>query len=444
MAVLDRISTSIRAWAVAAALLAVPASQALAEEIMAEEVVAEEVLESSEEQPPELEQGDAIEDELRALEEEVIGAPAWPEASDASVAPTGDAPRPTGPQASQSMNPDISLIADFALAGFVGDPALVGGHDPSAVGFNLQGLELAISASIDPYFRFDSAIVLGLFGLEIEEAFGTTLGLGWGFQARAGQFLTAFGRANPTHLHQWNFVTQPLVVGKFFGGEGMRGLGSELSQLLPLPWYATWRVSVQNIAGGATGRSFLGADADIETLLDLTVAGRLEQFFELGSHIDLLWGLSAANGANSSGRANRTDIFGTDLLLKWHLEGGGGHREIGWQSELLVRRRQVPADVLQDFGGYSELYWHWSPEWQIATRYEFVSGVANDYLDPDWDAARHRGTASLSYYPSHFSRLRLEYGADFLGYREAPADRLVHMVFLQLELVAGAHGAHTY
>src|SRR5690606_29230460 len=123
-------------------------------------------------------------------------------------------------------------------------------------------------SSIDPYFRFDSSILLGLFGLEIEEAYGTTLALGAGFQARVGQYLTAFGRANPTHVHQWNFVTQPLIIGKFFGGESLRGLGAELSQVVPLPWYVNWRVSVQNIAGQATGRSFLASDADIEKLTD--------------------------------------------------------------------------------------------------------------------------------------------------------------------------------
>ncbi len=389
---------------------------------------------------------DPIERELRELEME----PASPR-DNSSTPDSSPSSAPTGASGMlSSMNPDIALIADFALAGFIGKPELSGGHDPGNVGFNLQGLELAISSSIDPYFRFDSSILLGLFGLEIEEAYGTTLGLGWGFQARAGQYMSAFGRANPTHVHQWDFVTQALIIGKFFGPEGMRGLGAEISQVLPLPWYANWKVGVQNIAGQATGRSFLSADADIETLLDLTVVARLEQFFELSSSIEMLWGLSAANGANSSGRNNRTDIFGTDLLLKWYPETGS-RQSISWQTEAMLRRRQSPGqanepdgEVLQDFGGYSQLSWHLNALWQLAGRYEYVEGIQNDYLDADWTSGRQRGALSLTYYPSHFSRLRAEYSLDHLSYRQQSSERLTHAMFLQLELVAGAHGAHSY
>lgn len=352
--------------------------------------------------------------------------------------------------ATQTMNPDISLIADFALAWFSDDPDLVGGHDPGDVGFNLQGLELGIQAAIDPYFRFDSFILFSQFGVEIEEAYGTTLNLPWSLQLRMGQFLTSFGRINPTHLHAWNFVIQPLALGKFFGGEGLRGLGLETSQLLPLPWLAEWTLAVQNIGGGATGRSFLSSTAEIESLLDLTVSGRLEQYWDLADNIGLLFGLSAVNGPNSTGRNNRSDVFGADLLLKWNPAVAGGYRELGWQSEFLLRRRQSPGpadetdgEVLQDWGGYSELYYSPNLLWRFAGRYEYVAGIDNDPLDPGWNEDRQRVSANLTWYPSHFSRLRFEYALDSMPYR-SEGDELVHMAFIQLELVAGAHAAHSY
>lgn len=400
-----------------------------------------------------LRESEELEEEVDPVEAELeaLGVPA-PGSADARPA----APRQAAPAvmagAVQSMNPDLSFIADFALSWFSDEPSLVGGHDPTGVGFNLQQLELAIGASVDPYFRFDANLIFTLFGVELEEAYGTTLMLPAGLQLRAGQFLTRFGRSNPTHLHAWRFVVQPLAMGKFFGGEGLRGLGVEVSQLLPLPWFAQWTLSTQNVAGGATGRSFLGSATDIESLLDLTLAARLEQFFELPGRVDMLWGLSGANGPNSSGRNNRTDIYGTDILFKYALPSAGGAREIGWQTEALLRRRQAPgaADaptgtVLQDFGLYSELYYSPSLQWQYAGRYEYVSGVARDYLDPDWDQDRQRIATNVTYFPSHFSRLRLEYAIDVMPYRdEATVDQVVHMVFLQLELLTGAHGAHRY
>ena len=54
---------------------------------------------------------------------------------------------------------------------------------------------------VDPYFRFDSNLVFSQFGVEIEEAYATTLDLPANLQVRAGQFLTRFGRINATHPH---------------------------------------------------------------------------------------------------------------------------------------------------------------------------------------------------------------------------------------------------
>ncbi|MGM0557110.1 MAG: zinc-regulated TonB-dependent outer membrane receptor [Myxococcota bacterium] len=355
----------------------------------------------------------------------------------------------------QSLNPEISLILDTTAAWFSSDnPDLRGGHDPSNIGFNLQGLELAVGAAVDPYFRFDSSILFSLFGVEIEEAYITTLSLPWKLQVRAGQFKTKVGRLNPTHVHSWKFVTQPLVNAKFFGGESLRGLGLEVSRLLPTPWFSEVLVSAQNVAGDATGRSFIPAPDAIESPLDLTLNTRLEQFFEFSSNTSLMWGLGWVVGRNKSGRGNVSEIYETDLFLKWRDATRGGRQEVGWQTEVMLRRRQVPLDVLQDWGGYTHVYYSPSKYWEFGTRYEYVAGIAiddsgetaaGDPLDPAWTEPRQRGAINASWMPSHFSRLRLEYQLDYLPYRDAAGvDSLVHQTFLQLEVVAGAHGTHDY
>ena len=137
-----------------------------------------------------------------------------------------------------SANPDISLILDVAGAYFSDTPQMTGGHDPNHTGVTLQQLEMHIASSVDPYFKFDANLVFAQFGVEVEEAYFTTFALPANLRARGGQFLTPFGRINPTHPHSWSFLNQPLVNGKFFASEGSRGLGAELSWLSPLPWYA--------------------------------------------------------------------------------------------------------------------------------------------------------------------------------------------------------------
>jgi hypothetical protein len=119
-------------------------------------------------------------------------------------APDSGGAESSGSSGVYSFNPDLSFIFDMAAAAFSDEDHLqTGGHDPTRTGFNLQQLELAVGAAVDPYFRFDSNIVLTLEEIEIEEAYGTTLDLPGGLQARLGQFLTRFGRLNPTHPHTW-------------------------------------------------------------------------------------------------------------------------------------------------------------------------------------------------------------------------------------------------
>jgi hypothetical protein len=239
-------------------------------------------------------------------------------AADAKALAETQAPPDTaaaGSRAVQSLNPDISFVADFALAWFTeDDPLQGGGHDPSENGFNLQQLELAVGQAVDPYFRFDSFVVFSQFGVEVEEVYATTLQLPHDLQVRAGQFLTRFGRINATHPHAWDFADQSFAIGRVFGGEGNRGLGLEVSYLTPLPWYVELVASATDAAGEATARSFFGAeDLGAETPLDFQTSLMVKQFFDVTHDLSLSWGSSVASGPNATGHDNRTEVYGIDL-----------------------------------------------------------------------------------------------------------------------------------
>lgn len=344
---------------------------------------------------------------------------------------------------------ELSLITDVAAAAFTSEaPLQTGGHDPRGNGFTLQQLELSARSVIDPYFRFDANIVFNPFGVEIEEAYATTLDLPGRLQVRAGQFLTRFGRQNPTHLHDWSFVDQPFALGRIFGSENNRGLGGELSWLSPLPWYLELIGSVTDARGEETARSFFGeSDARVLDPLDLQLTGALEQFFELSDDWSLLVGLSGATGPNASGHRTRSDVYGIDVYVKFRPITAASVTELTLQTELFYRRRQVPEDLLEDWNGYSQLLWHFDRRWETGVRYEygtpaFGTGglVVDDPLDPEWVEARERASLVLSFLPTEFSRLRLQTSVDLPRWRDRPE----FSAFLALEIVAGAHGAHTF
>ncbi len=364
-------------------------------------------------------------------------------------APTQEGAPLRMPQALSSSWLDLSFVLDIALAAFTAEePLQGGGHDPSTNGFNFQQLELSIGSVVDPYFRFDGNIVFSQFGVEIEEAYVTTLDLPANLQARAGQFLTRFGRINNTHPHAWDFADQPFVHSRVFGGEGNRGLGVELSWLSPLPWYLEVVGSATDARGESTARSFFGAQADrVVSPFDFQFTGAVKQFFPFSEDLSLLWGLSAATGPNASGHRNRSDVFGTDLYLKYRPTSVASATVLSLQAELLWRRRQVPDDLLTDFGAYAQTHWRFARRWATNLRYEFGTPardpdgrITNDPLDPEWTATRQRISANLTYWPTEFSRLRLQAATDRVGWRDEPD----YSAFLTLEAVMGAHGAHAF
>jgi hypothetical protein len=342
----------------------------------------------------------------------------------------------------QALNLELSLIFDGALSVFsVREPLQLGGHDPSRTGFTFQQLELHTQAAVDPYFRFETNIVFAPFGVEVEEAFATTASLPWNLQVRAGQFLSRFGRQNPTHPHTWSFADQPLVLGRFFGSEGSRGLGLELSWLTPLPWYVELIGAASDATGECCARSFRGADdPGIDGLEDFLYTTGLRQFLPFGSDWSLQTGISAQFGPNSAGNGNRTEIYGADLYLRWRPVDSPRRTAVSVQLEGLFRTRQVPDEVLQDFGGYVHVVWNIDPRWEIGARYEVVGGERADPLDPEWTRARHRTAVQVTFHPSHFSRLRLQGNFDDPRWRDEP----IWAGILALELLAGAHGAHSY
>ena len=344
---------------------------------------------------------------------------------------------------------ELSFILDAAAAAFTAqEPLQTGGHDPTTNGFNLQQLELSVHTAVDPYFQFTGNIVFSQFGVEVEEAYASTSALPASLQLRAGQFLTRFGRLNPTHPHAWDFVDQPFALGRVFGGEGNRGLGVEGSWLAPLPWYVEVLGSVTDASGESTARSFLGSGGGgVSSPLDFQFTGAVKQFFPLSDDLSLIWGLSAADGPTPTGYRNRADVFGTDVYLKYRPLSGGSTTVVTFQGELFYRRRQVPQDVLSDLNGYGQVLWRFSQRWAAAARYEFGSparriggAIADDPLDPEWTDNRERVSANLTFWPTEFSRLRLQGATDRAHWREERD----YSVFLALEVVMGAHGAHAF
>jgi hypothetical protein len=365
-----------------------------------------------------------------------------------------------------------------------------GGHDPARRGFTMQNLELSLDGMVDPYFRAQANL---LFtgggghggGVEVEEAWLETLALPGNLQLRAGQLMTEFGRHNPTHPHTWAFADQPLVMGRMFGADGLRNPGARLSWLVPTPFYSELCLTLQNSQGDTAfsfrndheGARLFGRpthEGRVRTFSDLLFTPRYAMSFDLTENQTLLLGVSAAFGPNGSGPKAASQVYGVDWFWKWKSSHHhGGFPFVAWQSEVLWRRYRagafaedvnsngfldpseldlngngladlaLPRELLTDYGFYSQISWGFTKGWVAALRGDYVAGNRGQYenslgLDPD-RARRWRLSPNLTWYPSEFSKIRLQYNYD--DRRGLGGD---HSLWLQLEFLLGAHGAHKF
>ena len=353
-----------------------------------------------------------------------------------------------------STEPDVSSLQ-------------LGDHDPVVRGFTLPNSEISLDGAVDPYFKGFSSIVFkldseGETGVELEEVYFLTTSLPGNLQVKGGQFFTEFGRQNPQHPHSWAFVDQPLVLNRIFGPEGLRSQGARVSWLAPTSWYSEAMLSVLNSAGGTTF-SFrsdesaeihggVPAERSVRRLQDLLFVPRIATSFDLTNTQVLLVGVSAAFGSNSSGPRANTQIYGADVYWKWKsATAQQGFPFVSWQTEVLSRRYEAAervsaddpavtlfAETLIDRGFYSQLLWGIKPRWVAGLRGEFASG-SNTAFDSQLRTDRLRLSPNLTWYPTEFSKLRLQYNYD---HREGLGGD--HSVWLQFEFLLGAHAAHKF
>jgi len=354
-----------------------------------------------------------------------------------------------------------------------------GGHDPNRLGFTVQNVELSFNAAVDPFFDAQANIIYlisanGESVVELEEAFFLSRALPAGLQIKAGQFYTEFGRFNNQHPHTWAFVDQPVIASRLLGADGLRSQGARLSWLMPASWYSEIYFTVQN-ANGETTHSFMGegsahshgheqddtatfaeyeiVDRPVNGLEDFLYATRWLNGLDLSETLSANFGISGLYGPNNTGLKTETLIYGLDIYLKWQpARTNKGFPFVAWHTEWMHRDYQAgdnshpEPQTLKDSGFFSYLQWGFKPAWVFALRYEH-----SDAEDPHHDEhaeqeidflrdKRQRLSSNLSYYPSEFSKIRLQYNYD----RADHLDESAHSLWLQFEYTIGAHMAHNF
>jgi hypothetical protein len=343
----------------------------------------------------------------------------------------------------------------------------LGDHDPKVRGFTIPNAELTLDGAVDPYFRGFANLVFkidpeGESGFELEEVYAVTTSLPYNLQLKGGQFFAEFGRQNPQHPHSWAFVDQPIVLTRKFGPDGFRGPGARLSWLLPTSWYTEAMVTAMN-SNGETMFSFRSgesseihggevAETGVNGGTDLVIAPRIATSFDLSDTQAFVIGASAAFGPNNSGTDASSQVYGADIYWKWKSPtASAGFPFVSFQTEALYRRYEaaerasienpsltLPAETLGDRGGYAQLLWGIKPRIVAGLRGDFANGDEAAF-DSELRAERTRISPNITWYPTEFSKVRLQYNYD--DRKNVGTD---HSLWMQFEFLLGAHASHKF
>jgi len=367
---------------------------------------------------------DALETKLAALQGGAATAqaatPSGPAAPAAPAGPAAAAPSAAPAGASKVFNPDTSVLGNFV--GVAGK-----NHVSDQPSLQLNEVEVAFQADVDPYARADFFLSAGPEGLDIEEGYVTFTALPQHFLLKVGKMRAQFGKVNPTHTHLMPTVDRPLVTENLVGGEeGLSDSGFSLSRLIANPILYV----------EATGEVFSGHSNVFRSdrRSHLNYVGRVRAYRDLteGSNIDL--GTSIAFGPTDVGPDMNKRLFGVDATFRYRPLRRAIYRRFQARTELVWSRQDLPVAVRQDAFGFYGL-----GEYQFARRWYF--GGRYDRSERALDAAIRDtgGSAFLTFWPSEFSQLRGQYRRTNYGEGIAANELL-----FQASFAIGAHAAHAF
>ena len=395
--------------------------------------------------------------------------------------PAPPPPPEQGAQASSEskFNPAISVIPDVEYYNDDRDgeaPGMISGADGFARpgsgdghgewerGFNLREVEVAFSAAVDPYFDARAILAIATDSIEAEEVYVQTRALAPGLQARAGKFYSGIGYLNSKHPHQWDFVDAPLPYSQLLAGN-LNEVGAQVTWLPALPVYLLLggellqgeneaiaqhlgpgeNAAFQDLPGPRVFTGFAKFSPNLAGSHTLQVGGSV---VHSRSHQELADGADGTEAIQGPGT-----VVGTDVVYQFDSSQQWGVGDLTVQGEYFWRRQDLavvwPAttstarDRTQD-GFYAQAVYGFAPRWKVGFRFD-AAGLANEVRTAS--GAREAGssrryTADVTFLPTEFSRLRLQYtraDVPVEGVREG-----ANQVWVQLQVSLGAHGAHVF
>jgi len=99
----------------------------------------------------------------------------------------------------------------------------------------------------------------------------------------------------------------------------------------------------------------------------------------------------------------------------------------------------LPEETLKDWGTYAQVLWGIKPRIVAGMRGDWTQNDDVALFSSDLRADRFRLSPNITWYPTEFSKFRVQY-----NYDDRKGIGTDHSLWLQFEFLLGAHAAHKF
>ena len=324
---------------------------------------------------------------------------------------------PSGPRGGNLLNPEISATGDVRL--FARD------ESPQRDNAVAREFEFSFQSDLDPFSKTKVFLTFEDEEVGVEEGYVYWSGLPGRIRVDVGKFRQSIGDLNRWHVHALPETEYPLVYQRYFGEEGLTGVGVSLYTVLPV-----------SLAGGTHEVMVQGTTSESEPLYaggrQPTLLGRVQNFWQLNRASYAQLGFTATGGNNSDADL-RSRLLGLDFRYTYRPPQSGNRQDVTFRAEG-YRFHASEADVVTNrYGTFLDLQVRRSQRWVFGARYDWVE-APRGLEDTEW-----RITPSITWWQSEFVFLRLQG-----EHRDSDLAGTENLLTLQAVWAFGPHKHETY
>ncbi len=330
--------------------------------------------------------------------------------------------------APQSMNPDISFVADFLAANPQAHSVKGGGLHR---GVDLREVEIDGVGYLSPFATATAVISANSDEAAAEEVYLDFITLPYSLKLKLGKILVDTDTLNPLHQHVLPFADRPLALHHAFGAEGFKTVGGNVSALVPNPF--NHFIMLSATAGASLNdteqyTAFYGGN-----LKSPIYSLKASTTFDFTSSTYL--NVSASDTVAPLPDSSRTVVYIGEALLRMAPDPAGFN--FTFLNGILWNRgnpNQTVAFTTRGF--YTYFGFQFTKNWKMGTRLDYTDNQTFDGIEKQY-------VGILSYFITENNYFRLQYARHNLPQTAYFPNVWENRVWFQVDFALGPHKPHT-